>query len=126
MGSGVARVATVLALVLLAASAVLGQPVGSVSGVITDRTGSAVPGATVRITETDKGTVHTATSNTEGRYTLPNLPVGPYRLEVQMNGFKHRVQTGTVLQVAENITQNVALQVGAMTETVEVHAAAKW
>src|ERR1700690_682791 len=120
------RFVMILALVLLAASAVFGQAVaiGSVSGEITDQSGSSVPGATVTLTETDRGNVHTILSNSDGHYMAPNLPVGPYRLEVRAKGFKDYVQTGIVLQVAENVTQNVALQVGALTETVSVHAAA--
>ncbi len=119
------RLVTILALILLAAAPVCGQAVaiGSVSGTIMDPSGSSIPGATARITEVDKGIVHTVTSNADGRYAFFDLPVGPYRLEVQAKGFKDYVQTGIVLQVAENITQNVALQVGAMTETVQVHAA---
>ncbi len=120
------RYAVVFALVLLSASALFGQAVaiGSVSGAVTDQSGSAVPGAAVKATETLKGTVHTAVTNAEGRYNLTNLPVGPYRLEAQAKGFKDYVQTGIVLQVAENLTQNIALQVGALTETVEVQAGA--
>ena len=117
---------TLLALVLLSACAVFGQAVaiGSVSGSVTDQSGSFVPGATVRMIDTERGTVHTGNTNTEGRYTFNNLPVGAYRLEVQANGFKNYAQTGITLQVAENLTQNVALQVGALTETVEVQAGA--
>ena len=74
------------------------------------------------MTETDKGTVHMATMAADGRYTFNNLPAGPYRLEVQASGFKNYSQTGIILQVAENVTQNVALQVGSLTETVEVQA----
>jgi len=120
------RFVTILALVLLAASAVFGQAVaiGSVSGTILDQTGSSVPGAIVKATQTEQGTVHTVTSNADGHYSFFDLPVGPYRLEVRAKGFKDYVQTGIILQVAENITQNVALQVGALTETVQVQAAA--
>ena len=116
----------VLAVALLSGSAVFGQAVaiGSISGVVTDQTGSIVPDATVQMTETDKATVHTANTNAEGRYTFNNLPVGPYRLEVQAKGFKNYAQTGIVLQVAENLTQNIPLQVGSLTETVEVQAGA--
>jgi hypothetical protein len=120
------RMITLLALVLLSACAVFGQAVaiGSVSGSVTDQSGSFVPGATVRMIDTERGTVHNGNTNTEGRYTFNNLPVGSYRLEVQATGFKNYAQTGITLQVAENITQNVALQVGALTETVEVQAGA--
>ncbi len=120
------RLVIILALFLLAASAVFGQAVaiGSVNGEITDQSGSSVPGATVLLTETNKGVVHTVTSNADGHYAALSLPVGPYRLEVRAKGFKDFVQTGILLQVAENITQNVSLQVGALTETVQVNAAA--
>src|SRR5260370_24137209 len=73
---------------------------------------------------TDKGTVHTGNTTADGRYTFNSLPTGPYRREVQANGFKKYEQTGITVQVAENLTQNVALQVGALTETVEVQAGA--
>ncbi|HMC61133.1 MAG TPA: carboxypeptidase regulatory-like domain-containing protein, partial [Candidatus Solibacter sp.] len=111
---------------LLSGSAVFGQAVaiGSISGVVTDPTGSIVPDATVQMMETEKGTAHTQSTNAEGRYTFNNLPTGPYRLEVQAKGFKNYSQTGIVLQVAENLTQNIPLQVGALTETVEVQAGA--
>ena len=120
------RITTVLVLILLSASAIFGQAVaiGSVSGTISDQTGSSVPNATVRMIAADKGTVYTGNSSVDGRYTFNNLPTGAYRLEVSANGFKNYSQTGITLQVAENLTQNVALQVGALTETVEVQAGA--
>ena len=120
------RMPKVFVLIFLSASAIFAQAVaiGSVSGTVSDQSGSFVPNATVRMTETERGTVHTGASNTEGRYVFNNLPVGPYRLEVSASGFKNYVQTGIILQVAENLTQNVALQVGALTETVEVSAGA--
>ena len=120
------RFLTALAVGTLSAAAAFGQAVavGSLAGAVTDQSGSAVPGATVIMTETDKATAHTTSSNGDGRYDLNNLPAGPYRLEVQAKGFKNYVQTGIVLQVAENLTQNVVLQVGSLTETVEVQSGA--
>ena len=85
-----------------------------------DQTGSTVPDAVVRMTETAKAVVHTVNTGADGHYTFPNLPVGEYRLEVQAKGFKDYQQSGIVLEVAQNITQNVSLQVGSITETVEV------
>jgi hypothetical protein len=116
----------VFVLIFLSASAIFAQAVaiGSVSGTVSDQSGSFVPNATVRMIETERGTVHTGASDTEGHYVFNNLPVGPYRLEVSASGFKGYSQTGIILQVAENLTQNVALQVGALTETVEVTAGA--
>src|ERR1019366_2386222 len=118
------RITTVLVLILLSASAIFGQAVaiGSVSGTVSDQSGSSVPNATVRMIEKDKWKVYTVTSAADGSYTFNTLPTGPYRLEVSANGFKNYSQTGITLQVAENLTPNVALQVGALTETVEVQA----
>src|SRR5580704_17986093 len=120
------RFATIFLLAIVSTSAVFGQAVaiGSVSGTVMDQSAASVPGASVRMTETDKGTVYESTSNAEGHYTFNNLPVGPYRLEVQAKGFKEFRQTDIVLQVAENLTQNVQLEVGASTETVEVRGGA--
>src|SRR5438477_1651971 len=98
--------------------------VADVSGIVADQSGSAVPGATVRMVQTDKEFVRTAVTDSEGRYVVPNLPVGPYRLEVRTAGFKDYSQSGIVLQVGRNVQQNVSLQGGAPAETVEVVAAA--
>src|SRR5690242_15774586 len=93
--------------------------IAEVSGIITDQTGSAVVGAVVRMIDTDKALVRTLASDNEGRYVLPNLPSGPYRLEVQAKGFKDYVQSGIQLQVGNKLQINVTLQVGSVTETVE-------
>ena len=120
------RIAAFIVLAVLSACTLFGQAVaiGSVSGTVTDQSGSTVPNATVKMTDTERAVVHTASTTPEGRYVFNNLPVGPYRLEVQAAGFKNYSQTGIVLQVAENLTQNVALQLGGVNETVEVQAGA--
>src|SRR5580698_8852461 len=96
--------------------------VASVSGTVTDPTGSAIAGAMVTMTETDKQIVRSTLTDSLGIYVLPELPVGPYRLEVRANGFKDHIESGLVLEVANNIQVNVALQVGSVNERVEVKA----
>jgi hypothetical protein len=120
------RFAKLFAALCLVTAVAFGQAVtiATLGGVITDQSGSGVPGATVRMIETEKGTVHTTNSDAEGRYNFPNLPVGNYKLEAQAKGFKSYVQPGIVLDVAVNRTQNIPLEVGAVTEVVEVSAAA--
>src|SRR5207247_9845846 len=59
-----------------------------------------------------------------GSYAMPNLPTGPYRLEVALQGFRTYVQTGIVLQVGATPTINATLGVGNLEETVAVEAAA--
>ncbi len=98
--------------------------IAQVSGVVSDPSGSPIPGAKVQITEVEKSVTRNATSDAQGRYTFPNLPVGPYRLGVTASGFKSYVQSGIVLQVGNNVTINVPLQLGAISEHIEVSAQA--
>ena len=76
------RLASILALVTLSCAAVFAQATSQIQGVVRDATGSAVPGAEVKATQTDTGTVRTATTAADGGYVLSNLAIGPYRLEV--------------------------------------------
>src|SRR5579871_3249764 len=95
-----------------------------VNGSVVDASGLAVPGAEVKVTQTATGLVRTTTSGADGGYVLPNLPIGPYLLEVTKEGFTKYVQTGIVLQVDSNPTIQVALKVGALSEQVTVEAGA--
>ena len=96
--------------------------VSQISGVVRDSSGAAVASAEIRATQTETGLVRPTTSGPDGSYTLPNLPVGPYRLEVSVKGFSSYVQNGILLQVATSPVINVVLQVGAVSEQVEVTA----
>ena len=93
-----------------------------VDGHVTDPTGEAIVGAQVKITQTDTHAARTTITDNTGRYALPELPPGAYRLDVAAKGFKSYSQTGIVLQVGSNPAVNVAMQIGAVTESVEVAA----
>src|ERR1700694_1410815 len=93
-----------------------------ISGVISDGAGGVVPTAKVKATQTDTGLVRSATAESDGSYVLSNLPIGPYRVEATANGFRTYVQTGIVLQVNTNPVINITLQVGALSQQVEVTA----
>ena len=93
-----------------------------ISGVVQDPSGSAVPRAQVQVTQTDTDFTRAVTSGPNGEYTIPNLPVGPYRLQVTASGFSTYVQAGILLQVNSNPVINPRLQVGAITEQVQVEA----
>ena len=97
-------------------------PSPKLTGTCTDPSGQAIVGATVKMTEMDKQQVRTTSTDVTGRFALPNLPVGAYRLEVTSAGFKAYIQTGIVLQVASNIEIPVTLQIGAVTESITVTA----
>jgi hypothetical protein len=93
-----------------------------VSGVIQDSSGATIPGAQVRMIQTDTGAARAAVSGADGVYLFPNLAIGPYRLEVSKEGFANYVQTGIVLNVNTNPTFNVTLKVGGVSEQVTVQA----
>src|SRR5712691_2787177 len=95
-----------------------------INGVIRDTSGLAIPGAAIKATQTATGVVRTTTSGADGGYVLPNLPIGPYLVEVTKEGFSKYVQTGIVLEVDTNPTVDVSLKVGAVTEQVTVEASA--
>jgi hypothetical protein len=109
-------------------SAARGQSVAiaEVSGMVSDPSGARLAGAQVTMIETSKNAIRSTVSDSVGRYTLPNLPVGPYRLEVKAAGFKDYAQTGIVLEVNNNPQINVVMQIGAASERIEVTAATAW
>ena len=104
--------------------AALGQAVSTaqIRGTVQDSTGAAVAGAQIKVTQTDTGASRTTASGIDGGYVLPELVIGPYRLEVSKEGFSQYVQSGIVLQVASNPTIDVELRVGAVTEQIQVQA----
>src|SRR2546430_2114601 len=73
--------------------------------------------------QTDTGFMRSVVTEGNGDYVMSNLPTGPYRLEVSLQGFRTYVQTGIVLQVGATPTINAALAVGNLEETVAVEAA---
>ena len=107
---------------LLGAQNAFAQATAQVSGLVTDAGGAVVPGAEVKITNTDTGAIRTTQSKSDGSYVFPELAIGPYKLEVKKQGFQSYVQSGIVLQVNTNPTINVNLQIGSVTQTVEVQA----
>jgi hypothetical protein len=94
----------------------------AIRGAITDTTGAVVPGAQIKATQTNTGQVLTTVSNAEGSYVFPNLPVGPYTLQVTAQAFSNYLQSGIILQVADNVQINVQLQVGTVSQEMIVSA----
>src|SRR6266581_158577 len=111
-----------LVVVALACGLVWAQAAAQISGTVKDPTGAVLPGAEIIATQTETGVARNTISNETGAYVLPNLSVGPYKLEVSLPGFKTFVQSGIVLQVNSNPVINATLDVGQRTEQVEVQA----
>ncbi|PYR97444.1 MAG: hypothetical protein DMG12_24245 [Acidobacteria bacterium] len=98
------------------------QSTAQVSGTVKDQSGAVLPGVEVTITQTATGLARSIVTNETGSYALTNLPVGPYRIEASLPGFRTFAQTGIVLQVGSNPVINVSLEVGQVAESVEVQA----
>jgi hypothetical protein len=111
-----------LLLVVMTSTGAWAQATAQLSGTIADPSGALLPGVEVTATNTATGTVRMAVSNETGSFVLPNLPLGPYTLEATLPGFSVFSQSGIALQVGDNRVVNVVLQIGAVTETVEVQA----
>src|SRR5690242_1340245 len=75
------------------------QATAQITGTVRDQSGAVLPGVEVAVTQTETGIMRTGVTNETGSYVLSNLPIGPYRLEAALPGFRTFVQTGIVLQV---------------------------
>jgi len=96
------------------------QDTGYISGTVTDKSGAAIVGAEVVITNTAGSLTRTTTTNSDGAYVVAGLPGGNYNLVVTAKGFQKYSATKVVLDVAQKIRVDVQLTVGAVTELVEV------
>jgi len=116
----------VLAIALLfslSATALSQEITGNIVGTVKDSSGAAVKGATVTITDDDKGlVVRTITTGDEGEFSAPQLPSGNYSLTVEAPGFKKSLQTGLKLDVNQRRAVDVALEAGNIAEVVTVAA----
>ncbi|MGB8536930.1 MAG: carboxypeptidase regulatory-like domain-containing protein [Acidobacteriaceae bacterium] len=95
---------------------------GSISGTVKDTTGSVLPGAAVRARNVDTGVATTTSTNRDGSYSFPDLPIGHYNLQVEAKGFAVTQETGIVLDVNSALRLDVALQLSSVQEKVEVQA----
>ncbi|MBI3681102.1 MAG: carboxypeptidase regulatory-like domain-containing protein [Acidobacteria bacterium] len=96
----------------------------TLAGTVTDQSGAVIPAA--EVTATNLGTNFTATGMTDqqGRYVIPSLTPGAYSVAVQATGFKQSVRTGIRLEVDQRLRVDFGLELGAVSEKVEVSAAA--
>src|SRR6185503_2372104 len=109
-------------ILMICSTSIWAQGTAQISGTVKDQTGAVLPGVEVIATQTDTGVARTTVSNETGSFVLPNLVVGPYRLEAALGGFRTFVQNGIVLQVNSSPVVNPVLEVGQISEQVEVQA----
>ncbi len=102
-----------------------GTPTGTIQGLVTDKTGAAVQGATVTITQTSTNETRTSVTDAGGRYIAPFVPPGTYSVAVDAKGFRSAKQENVLVQVTETRAVNFKLDVGSVNETVQVTATAE-
>ena len=116
------QVLTFVIIALLPAVLVGQAYFGTVSGLLTDPSGAVVQGASVVLTDEEKGYKFTAKSDTSGRYLFVSIPPGLYSVTAEMTGFEKTVRTHIKLNVTENATANLTLKIAGGSQSVEVKA----
>jgi hypothetical protein len=113
-----------LALVFLLAVPAFAQiDTGVISGRVTDSSGAVVPAAQVTIIQTETNTESKSETNGDGLYRVPSLRPGPYKVSVTASGFKVSGRDGLTLRIGENLGVDIKLEVGAVTEAINVTTA---
>src|SRR5581483_11414430 len=114
---------TAIGLLTLAVSSQGQEVTGSITGKVTDPSGASVVAAKVVATDKDRGTQWPATTNGDGIYSLPRLPIGSYDLKVEAQGFESETQSNIALDMNQVARLDFPLKVGNVTETIEVTGA---
>lgn len=96
---------------------------GTISGVVTDPNAASIPGAVVKARNEATGDQRQVATSGDGLFVFSQLPPGGYEVSVESRGFRKSVQTGAVLRVNQTLELNFAMQLGEVTQTVEVAAA---
>jgi len=111
-----------LILVCAATIPALAQSTASLTGIVTDASGAAVPNAKVTVTNKATGVSFNTQTDSAGAYLIPSLPIGVYDIEVTASGFQKALVTDLDLPVATSVTRNVQLRIGETSVTVEITA----
>ena len=119
------RVSVTIVMALLVVSPVSAQMnAGELSGVIRDESGGVLPGATVTASHLDSGITVERVTDTEGRFFMSSLPIGEWDVAVALPGFRRFVEHGVVIDIGRNLELHYTLELGQVTEVVEVTATA--
>jgi hypothetical protein len=118
------QIARVAGLVCFLLSTALGQQSGQIVGIVTDTSGSVVPGAAIKVTEVETGFTRSTVAGSEGQYVLTGLRPTAYTLEAQAQGFRLFRRTGLELLANQSLTVSISLEVGAVTETLSISGTA--
>ncbi|HEY6307867.1 MAG TPA: TonB-dependent receptor [Candidatus Angelobacter sp.] len=94
---------------------------GRISGTVTDATGAVIPSAKITITNEETKITRVSSADDRGYYVVPELRVGVYSVTAEQKGFKTTTKSGNDLVAGARMTVDLTLQIGAVSETVEVH-----
>jgi hypothetical protein len=101
------------------------QTFGEVTGRVTDPSGAVIPGASLTLTNVNTSGVRNVVTTEPGTYTFPSIPPGVYRLRTELPGFKTAVSESFEVQVQQVVRLDIVLQLGQVSDTVEVAATAE-
>src|SRR5579864_1183882 len=110
----------VFTLLVLAVSALAQSTAGRILGTLTDASGAAVAGATVVVTDAERGASRTVTSDESGSYAVPDLSPGTYKIHVEAKGFKGIDRPNVQIEVASDVRADFALRPGNVTEILTI------
>ncbi|MCP5119068.1 MAG: carboxypeptidase regulatory-like domain-containing protein, partial [bacterium] len=112
---------TLVAVLLAGAPCALGQT-ATMSGRVTDASEAVIPATRITVTNVATSSARTVETNAVGYYSVPLLPPGQYKVDVEQDGFKSIARGGIILEVDQRAEINFILEVGAVTEQIEVTA----
>src|SRR5438094_3384134 len=121
--SGIWAVKTLTTIIVIAAFSVCclyGQTFGEVTGRVTDTSGAVIPGASITLSNVNTNAVRNVVSTETGAYRFPSVAPGSYRLKTELPGFKAALSEQFEVQVQQVLRLDVVLQVGQVSETIEV------
>ena len=122
MSRALIAAATALAILAAGVPARAQTNTGQISGTVRDSQGGVLPGVVVTVTNVDTGITWTEATSPTGTYTVTNLPVGAYKVAVELEGFRKAEKSGFALTADGRITADFSLGVGGLTEAVSVTA----
>lgn len=114
-------VAALMAGMMVATSGLQAQVTsGAISGIAKDETGAVMPGVSVTATQVETGLLRTVVSDDQGRYKIPELPVGEYTVQAELSGFQTTVRSGIKLTIGREAVVDLALKVGEISDKLVV------
>jgi hypothetical protein len=122
-GFGFTKVCVAVLLALAMTSAASAQTtLGRLAGTVLDQSGGVLPGATVTLTNVQTNQVQSTVTTETGAFLFPQVPVGTYKVEIALEGFKTGTFTDVMINVGQEYSLTAKLELGALTETVTVEA----